>query len=450
MRIRAALLTVSLAAASATVAAQSNTAEGVAALARGDYQRAVEILRPLAEVDSGGDPAAQFFLGTMYEAGFGVPRDPMRACALYHRAGISDPQPFGAAAMRLHKAAFQRNGAEFFAECQFLGNLGFDHRFEPVTFELGAGHSVAWSLRNATVSYRGQTTQHRMQLAGRGAAFLPLRYTPLQVPGTAGTRHFIEVFVWVPTQWNGWVLTWRLFEVDGAKILSIADADALMTSPVKPPASTPEDVRQRVAVRMNGDGQAEWAILEGPSARSGLIESPEERREIREREEARRAALENVDWNRRFDARRLPSLAYASTGGCGNILLHGTTADRGETISVHADRNALQLSTTVRTFDIARYPDAIAVNVVMYEHPIREAEPCNDAPHPRSAVTETWRAVSGRVTIELTPPGGRARTPSLYRATIRLDDTEFLDSAGRRHRQTGPIVLSGLAGWLGG
>ena len=36
--------------------------------------------------------------------------------------------------------------------------------------------------------------------------------------------------------------------------------------------------------------------------------------------------------------------------------------------------------------------------------------------------------------------------PSLYRATIRIDNAEFIDSSGRRHRQAAPIVLSAVVG----
>ena len=349
--------------------------------------------------------------------------------------------------MRLHKAGFQRNGAEFFAECQLIGNLGFDHRFEPVTFDLGAGHSVAWSLRGATISYQGRTDHHELRLAGRGSAYLPLRYTPLQPSGPAGrVRHFVEVFVWYPAPRTTWSLAWHLFEVVGGTLLTIADDDAVMTSPARPGRSPSEDVRDRVTVRVNADGKAEWAILEGTHARSALIESEEERREVRELEEGRRAALDKVDWNRRFDPSRLPSLSYTTSDGCGSMLLYAFTADRSEAISIRADRSELQLSTTARSFDVALHPLALTVNVQVYEQPRRDGALCNHHSPSPDVISETWRAVAGRVTIELSPPGVRARSPSLYRATIRLDGAEFIDSSGRRHRQTAPIVLSAVVG----
>jgi hypothetical protein len=437
-------------AASFSGAAQSpTTADGVAALARGDYQRAIEILRPIAERDPAGDPAAQFFLGTMYESGLGVPRDPLRACALYHRAGQGG-EPFGGAAMRLHRAGFLRQGAEFSAECQLLGNVGFDHRFEPVTFDLGPGHSIAWSLSGATITYQGRTVVHPQRLAGRGSAYLPMRYTPLQIGGRSPhTRHFVEAFVWYPAGANVWALQWHLFEVVGTDLLRIADVERLATSPARPDASPREDVRRRIEVRTNASGGAEWAILEGPDARTDAIVSDEERREIRALEEARRAALENVDWTRRFDSRRAPSLAYGLNEGCGHVFLYAFTGDRAEAITLRADREALQLSTTAHTFDLARHPEAMTLNVHVFEEPVRHQMFCTDVRLPTPRV-ELWRAVAGRVTIELSPPGVRSQHPSMYRATVRIEAAEFLDSSGRRHRQSAPIVLSAVVGFLFG
>jgi hypothetical protein len=446
-RVEAVCVVAALLASSSSVAAQSSVADGVTALSRGEYQRAYDILRPFAEGEPWGDAAAQFFLGSMFESGLGVPRDPLRACAYYHRAGTSESL-FGMAAMRLHRAAFLKHGAEFSAECQRLGNLGFDHRFEPVTFDLGAGHSIGWSLRGATISYQGRTTFHEQHLAGRGAAYLPLRYTAIQTGGPSPrVRHFVEVFVWHPAPNRPWSLLWHLFEVAGSDLIRIADDQALATSPTKPEVPR-DDVRERVVVRTNAEGNVEWAILEGPNARREPIESEEERREAREIEAAERAALDKVDWDRRFDAYKTPTLNYAPVGGggCGNVYLYALTSDRGEAIVVHADRQALQLSSAARSFEIARHPTSITLTVTMYSQPVRRPACTDIIPIPAGREPQTWRAVSGRVTIELSRPGIRARNPELHRATIRIDDAEFIDSSGRRLRQTAPIVLSAVVG----
>jgi len=56
---------------------------GMDAYGRGDYATALRELRPLAEQ---GDPAAQFYLGLLYENGDGVPRDFVKARQWYEKA----------------------------------------------------------------------------------------------------------------------------------------------------------------------------------------------------------------------------------------------------------------------------------------------------------------------------------------------------------------------------
>lgn len=140
----------------AGASAQSGTADGLAALARGDYQRAVEILKPIAEDWRSQDAVAQFFMRSMYESGHGVTADPLRACALYARAASKNEELFGHQANTLFVASMAR-GQEFNEECQLLTTAGFDTGFEPVTFDLGPGHVVEWTLRGATVTYGGRT-----------------------------------------------------------------------------------------------------------------------------------------------------------------------------------------------------------------------------------------------------------------------------------------------------
>ena len=95
---------------------QTGTADGVAALARGDYQRAVEILKPLAEDWRTDDTAAQFFMAGLYQTGRGVPADPLRACALYMRATSNHNSLFGQEASMLAAKAIGR-GPEFHMDC---------------------------------------------------------------------------------------------------------------------------------------------------------------------------------------------------------------------------------------------------------------------------------------------------------------------------------------------
>ena len=143
--------------------AQPPIADALAAIARGEYERAAEILRPIAETDRGGDPTAQFLMGTLYENGRGVPQRMLHACALYERAALDlESSPFGVQAMRLFRTVMMPRGPEFIGNCQMLARIGFDNRFEPVTFDLGPGHSIAWELRGAVVTYQGRSKEARV------------------------------------------------------------------------------------------------------------------------------------------------------------------------------------------------------------------------------------------------------------------------------------------------
>ena len=105
-------------------------------------------------------------------------------------------------------AASIARGPEFFEECQFLFNIGFDHGFEPVTFDLEVGHSVTWTLAAVTVTYDGRTTRESPLFPGRGARILPVQHTALATgPTRSLKRHFIEVFVWYPSGRSG---PWKL------------------------------------------------------------------------------------------------------------------------------------------------------------------------------------------------------------------------------------------------
>ena len=178
----------------------------------------------------------------LYETGRGVPADPLRACALYLRAAGRHDEPFGQEAFALY-AAFSRRGLEFDRECQLLGNIGFDHGFEPVTFDLGPGHSIEWTLTAATVTHDGRTSRKEMMFGERGARFLPLQHTELATgPTRSLVRHFIEVFVWYPSGPSGpWTLRWHLFEV-------VRDSDHHASTP-RSRSPPPKEMRPPRATR---------------------------------------------------------------------------------------------------------------------------------------------------------------------------------------------------------
>lgn len=456
MRARSFLTAAVIGCAVCTTFGQAGTADGVAALARGDYQRAVEILKPIAEDWRVDDPAAQFFMAGLYDTGRGVPMDALRACALYMRASMNRDSPFGRQADRFAAVAAVSGGPEFDEECQFLANIGLDNGFEPVTFDLGPGHSVTFTLAAATVSYRGGTKRTQILSPERGARLLPLQYTPLATgPTRSLTRHFIEIFVWRPSARVGpWLLDWWLFEVLGDEIVHIETSDTIaMVAGVVPPSPGSFDVREHAELRVDDGGHAEWTVLKGSSRLTERIESEEERREIREEALAREAARRRVDWTRRHDMRRQPTLAYVDADGCGNIQLYGWSADYAEAVVMRADGAVLGLSTQPATLDLRVTGSAISVDVYVYGAAQPQFDFCTDALAPKGPewiAPETWRAVAGSVTIALSAEGIRARAPHQRRATVTLRNLELRNAVGKTVRITGPVTLTAIVGHVWG
>jgi hypothetical protein len=109
----------------------------------------------------------------------------------------------------------------------------------------------------------------------------------------------------------------------------------------------------------------------------------------------------------------------------------------------------LQLSTTTQTFDVAVQNSSLELVLHLYERPVQHWPFCTDERLP-PAPEETWRATRGTVTIELTQPGVRTRTPFLYRATIRIVGAEFVNGSGVRVKQAQPITLTAMVGSMAG
>ena len=189
---------------------------------------------------------------------------------------------------------------------------------------------------------------------------------------------------------------------------------------------------------------------EGPvtAARSGLNPTPNGARSATH-EAARAAAMARVDWSRRDDVYRQPSMKYVDADGCGHIAVYGWTADRAEALVLRVDGKELNLSTQPATFDLSREPLNISVEAHVYGHPQHQFDFCSDVRMPQVAGTlgpEKWRAVAGTITVELSPPGIRARSPHLRRATVTLSNMVLQNAVGTRVRVPGPVRLIAVVG----
>ncbi|MBL8660683.1 MAG: sel1 repeat family protein [Rhodospirillales bacterium] len=76
MLVRSLVAVVLLSSLMAVPAGAGPLEDGITAYQRGDYATALRVLRPLA---ARGDAYAQFFFGSMYSSGEGVPKDDREA-----------------------------------------------------------------------------------------------------------------------------------------------------------------------------------------------------------------------------------------------------------------------------------------------------------------------------------------------------------------------------------
>jgi hypothetical protein len=440
----------------APASAHPDTAAGVDAFVRGDYARAAEVLRPVVEAwpSNGSDDTAAFFLGSLYDSGLGTPQDRIKACALYERAA-RNPGPVGGMARAASAALRATLGEREWSDCVLLINMGTGHRFAPIQVTVSDDYTVAIDLRSnprqgvvGTVTRAGKSKLTTIDLPVQsGMVFFPVEFTELQVGGVApGPRRFVEVAAWVPSPERNWNLAWTIVEVVGTDLMPVTTQ---FLSTVAGPA-LPDDLslhlRDLVDLRVNDAGEAEWAIL-GPTEEHQVIETAARRREIEERNQRRNTAAKRMKGNARRDPYRAPSLAYVDADGCGDVMMFGWTAEGAETIAVRADREALQLSTTPRTFDLAQPQVDIEVVTEVFEHgggsPL-----CGDVrTAPENEQQETWRAVGGLMTIQLSKPGISARNPEQYRTTVQIDNAEFMGSTtGARVRAPRPIRITAVTG----
>jgi hypothetical protein len=249
---------------------QTHASEGVQAFVRGDYETAARVLRPLAENNSEPDSTAQFFLAVMYESARAVPRDILRACSLYQSVAQST-SPFAAQARALADDIFQQAPG-----IERLCIPATPNTFSQTTLTIGQNYLVKVDESGVTVSRNGVERRTKMQMAMAGWIMLPARHLAVDITSPApGRRHFIDFLIWHPSlapDPPGWALAWGLSEVVDLDVVSITGDFSVLTSsqPKLPAGIAPESV---ATVRTTATGEAEWVVLTGPKARSGIIPS---------------------------------------------------------------------------------------------------------------------------------------------------------------------------------
>lgn len=429
------------------------TADGIDAFLRGDYARAAAILKPLAETPWQPDHRAAFFMAVLYENGLGVPLDPLRACALFIRASIPHDTPLVTAATEFVRGRHRTLDRDTFETCNWRASVGFDDRFEPVTFMLDQEHWIAFDVKGTTIAYRGVEKRIDVPLVLGPVRFVSIRHAELAAGATFSMRrHFVDIFKWVPlAQAHTWSLRWDLLEVVRDQLVSVTSQQLMTATADEPPERRALNLESLVRLRVNDAGDPEFSVLTGAAAQTTVIESDAEREEwkrfsaqqTRARQDPPRPPPQPLDEHRR------PSLAYSAeaAGGCGNVFVYGWGADRSEVITVRADRELLQ-TPTGGTLDLAKQIVGLEVRIHLYPRATRLPF-CTDVGTP-GLVEEVWRATRGTVTVQLVPGVFPVRAPHLARATIQVAGAQFVSTTGVRVDQTQPIILTAIVGGMAG
>ena len=141
-----------------TFAAQADLTEAVVAHAQGNFERALQVLLPLAR--SSNDPYAQYYLGIMYANGQGVEKD-LSAAGRWFKSAAEQGLP--QAQFRLGDIYAQGQGV--------TRDLGSAYAWFSVASQ--AGHSQAAAALTDT---SGKLSPESLEAAKRLAADLSKRY----------------------------------------------------------------------------------------------------------------------------------------------------------------------------------------------------------------------------------------------------------------------------------
>ena len=184
-----------------------------------------------------------------------------------------------------------------------------------------------------------------------GIRFLPFTVTEVtSLRPQVTPRYFLESFIWAPAETHQWHLIWSLFEIIRDNVVFVTSADLETYEGDQPPTIDASNLRRLATVRVNGTGDAEWAVLvpprPGPRAtqkRSDVIEPDAERQERAAAERERKASEEKVDWALTRELTRTPALSYSYAARGIRMVGRPDRVDRGRRSNSTISYRAVEL-----------------------------------------------------------------------------------------------------------
>lgn len=145
-----------------------------------------------------------------------------------------------------------------------------------------------------------------------------------------------------------------------------------------------------------------------------------------------------------------PSTEFTGdASGCGDIFVYRFSVDGKSAIVISAEKGTLGLSSRSATFDIGSAPAGLRVWVDRYASRVTNVRYCSDLIMGNAPVPVEWKAVSGRVTIQLSSDTVTATDP-LYKVNVQLEDVVVQGSDNRRVSIPTVVIADVTVGWYAG
>lgn len=290
MRSAAVVVIACLFASSGGLAAQS----WKEAYARGDYQKAADLLHPVvveqALNQDADDPTAIRQLAEMYAAGRGVRFDPIAACelALMSQTAASRASHRLLPDLRAYDRSLLDDARLLAARCDGLAERDriAAHRsagcfaFGMPEMTLMLDEELVWIGRGGVrlaqeVDEKIDGFVNCPQIVARVRA-LSLHPPPNKVQGIAG-RHFVELLAWRARDKKGsslaYVLNLQLYELQH-HTFHLVQLHELGSSLVWPDPVLPREIEDGLVFAMTESGAVRWQLT-GASPRSGEVPFPD-------------------------------------------------------------------------------------------------------------------------------------------------------------------------------